>query len=125
MNLAGEVMRKNVEFCVPETRAPDMLYLMKKYDYDDLLVVDNMKDKHLIGVVHGSAISDNKLKEVVHPFDISAKSCMEKVPATVTRASSIDECLKLMDASHMTLLPVMDSDGRCCGIVMREDLLLY
>lgn len=125
MNQAGEVMRRNVEFCVPETRAPDMKYLMKRYNYDDLLVVDNMQEKHLIGVVHESAISDETLKNVIHPFDITAKSCMEKIPATVTRTSSIDECLKLMEKSHMSLLPVVDNDGQCCGIVKKEDLLLY
>ncbi len=125
MSKAGEVMRRNVEFCVPETRAPDMKYLMKKYNYDDLLVVDNMNEQHLIGVIHSSALSDDALKDVLHPFDVSAKSRMEKIPAIVTQNSTIEECLELMERNHMSLLPVIDNNGHCCGIVKREDLLRY
>lgn len=125
MSKAGEVMRKNVEFCVPETRASDMKYLMKRYNYDDLLVVDNMNELHLIGVVHGNALSDDSLKDVLHPFDVKAKSRMEKIPAIVSRNTSIEECLELMERNHMSLLPVIDTDGHCCGIVKREDLLKY
>ena len=125
MNQAGEVMRRNVEFCIPETRAPDMKYLMKKYNYDDLLVVDNMREKHLIGVVRNEAISDDALKAVVHPFDVRAQNCMEKITATVSRTSSIDECLTLMEKTHMNLLPVVEDSGECCGVVIKEDLLRY
>jgi CBS domain-containing protein len=120
---AGEVMRRVVEFCVPETRAPDMRYLMKRYNYDDLLVVDNMNEKHLVGVVHQRAISDEILKNVLHPFDVMAKNCMEKMNTTVLKTSSAEECLDLMEKTHMSLIPVVDAEGHCLGIVKKDDLV--
>jgi CBS domain-containing protein len=50
---------------------------------------------------------------------------MEKIPATVSRTSSIDECLTLMEQNHMNLLPVVEDSGECCGVVIKEDLLRY
>jgi len=123
MNRADEVMRHNVEFCVPETRTSDMLYLMKKYNYDDLLVVDNMLEKHLVGVVHAESISDESLKNVLHPFNLSAKNCMKLIPATVTASSSVTECISLMEKNHMGLLPVVDDLGLCIGVVVKQDLI--
>ena len=52
MNLLIDIMKKNIPFCVPQTRTPDMLYLMKKYDYEDLLVVNIMHNLNLVGIVH-------------------------------------------------------------------------
>ncbi|MGZ3788785.1 MAG: CBS domain-containing protein [Bacteriovorax sp.] len=124
MDLVGDVMKKHLEFCVPETRTPDMKYLMSKYDYDDLLVVNNLHDLHPLGVVHKEAISDETLKDVVHPFNVSAKNCMEAISTTVTRDSSVDECLRLMEANHISLIPVVDSEGHCTGIVNKSDILL-
>ncbi len=124
MNQVEEVMRRNVEFCVPETRTSDMLYIMKKYNYDDLLVVDNLKEKHLIGVVHKETISDEALKYAPRPFNLSAKNCMQKIPATVFKDSTIEECLNLMEKNHMGLLPVVDDWGLCVGVVVKQDILV-
>lgn len=125
MHHAGEVMRKIFEFCTPETVTPDIKYLMKRYDYDDLLVVDNMRDLHLVGVVHSHDVSDEALKDEVHPFELRAKYFMDDAPPTVDRNATIEDCLKMMDEGHLSLLPVVDEQGKCCGVVKKNDLLKF
>lgn len=125
MHYAGEVMRRIFEFCTPETVTPDMKYLMKRYDYDDLLVVDNMRDQHLVGVVHSEDVSDEALKNEVHPFQMRAKNFMLSAPPVVKRDASVQDCLKVMEESHVRILPVVDDGGKCCGVVKKTDLLHF
>lgn len=125
MHHAGEVMRRNVEFCTPETVTPDVKYLLKRYDYDDLLVVNNMRELRLVGVVHASSVSDEALKNQLHPFEMRAKNFMDGVPPSVDKNVSIEECLRVMNENHLSLLPVIDETGKCCGIVKKADLVHF
>ncbi len=123
MHHADEVMRRNYEVCTTETVTPDVKYLMKRYEYDDLLVVDNMRDKHIVGVIHAEDVSDEALRAEVHPFELRARHFMDPPPPNVNRKDSITDCLKLMEESRLRVLPVMDETGRCLGIVKKSDLI--
>lgn len=125
MHHADEVMRRNYEVCTTETVTPDVKYLMKRYEYDDLLVVDNMRDKHIVGVIHAEDVSDEALREEVHPFELRARHFMDSPPPNVNRNDSIADCLKLMEESRLRVLPVMDEAGRCLGIVKKSDLIRF
>lgn len=125
MHQASEVMRRNVEFCTPETVTPDVLYLIRNHNYDDLLVVNDMREFRLVGIVHASSVSNEALKNVVHPFQMRAKNFMDAVPPTVEKKTSVEECMKIMTENKLSLLPVIDENGKCCGIVKKSDLMNY
>jgi CBS-domain-containing membrane protein len=41
---------------------------------------------------------------------------------TVTADASIDECCKKMEDNRVRRLPVVDDEGKCCGIVSQADI---
>lgn len=126
MHTVGEVMRKHFEVCTPDTVVSEMLYLIKCYDYDDLFVVDNMREQHLVGVVHASQLSDEALKNEVHPFQLSAKNFMVnggRAPTVVSSATSVHDCLSLMQQGGWLDLPVIDDSKKICGVVKKSDLI--
>lgn len=125
MHHADEVMRRNFEVCTTETVTPDVKYLIKRYDYEDLLVVDNMRDRHIVGVIHAEDVSDDALRAEVHPFELRARHFMDSPPPSVNPEDSIAECLQLMSESRLRVLPVMDEAGRCLGIVKKSDLVRF
>lgn len=125
MHHAEEVMRRIYEVCTVDTVTPDVKYLLKRYDYDDLLVVDNMRDHHIVGVVHAETVSDEALQDVVHPFTLTAKQFMDGPPVWVDRKASVQDCLRLMEESRLRTLPVKDETGRCLGVVKKSDLIRF
>lgn len=121
--LAEEVMRASYEVCTPETVVPDVLYLLKRYDYDDLIVVNNMREKKIIGVVHAESVSDDALQREGHPFSLQVKSLMDHAPPFIDRKAPVEECLGLMNEEHWRILPVTGETGECVGVVLKADLL--
>lgn len=121
MTRVSEVMKNNLEFCVLETRVPDILYLMKKYNYHDIFVVDSKLIP--IGIIHEDALADERLQNILHPFDIKASECMEELSATISKDLSIEEGLSIMNDVHKKALAVVDGDGHICGMVRKDDLI--
>lgn len=122
MEQVYEVIKKNIQFCVPQTRTPDMLYLMKKYDYDDLLVFNNMYDLKLVGIVHHSSLNDEALEKIPHPFDVKAEVCMDRNVKSVSENSSLEECASIMEEAQLNFLPVVNQKQACVGIILLKDI---
>jgi predicted transcriptional regulator len=121
MNLVSEVMKRHEEFCNIETRAPELLYIFKKYNYDDVVIVD--LDHHPIGIVNKETVSDEALKDILHPFNLKAEKLMSSVKMTLGMELSIDESLKIMEKNNLNIAPVVDNHGQCLGVVKKEDLI--
>ncbi|MBC7537381.1 MAG: CBS domain-containing protein [Bacteriovorax sp.] len=121
MSLVSEVMKQHSEFCNSETRVPDLKYILKKYDYDELVIEDSTR--HPIGIVNKESVSDDALKNTPHAFDVRAGKLMTSISVTVRKDATTEECLKLMDANHVTVLPVVDEEGHCLGVVKKIDLI--
>lgn len=123
MNRVGEAMHENPEFCTLETRVPDIKYLMKKYDYNEMAVVNS---EHVpVGVISLEAVSDEALEEYVHPINLKAAERMKPIAAVVRKETSLEDCLKIMESNHMTTIPVVDNEGRYCGIINKADIFRH
>jgi CBS domain-containing protein len=121
MSQVSEVMKTHLEFCNPETRVPDLKYILKKYDYDEVVIED--ANSHPLGIVKGETVSDEALKNTLHPFDVRAGNLMLSIPVNVRKDASVEECLKLMDSNQLTVMPVVDEQGHCLGVVKKNDLI--
>jgi CBS domain-containing protein len=120
MKQVSEVMKTHLEFCNPETRVPDLKYIFKKYNYDEIVIVGS--DRHPLGIVTEKDVSDEELENISHPFDVKAGKIMTSIPAMIKSIATTDECLKMMESNQLRVLPVVDENGQCLGVVRREDL---
>ena len=121
MGQVNEIMISHPEFCNTETRVPDMKYIMKKYNFDDIIIVNSKQFP--IGIVNSKSISDEAMKNIIHPFDVKAENVMNRISVTISKNLSDLDSLKLMEANHLLILPVIDNDGHCLGLVNKDDLL--
>lgn len=123
MNRVGEVMNKNPEFCTLETRVPDIKYLMKKYDYKEMAVVNS---EHVpVGLITAESVSDEVLEDFIHPFNLKASERMKPLVATVKKETSLEDCLRIMDSNHLSAIPVVDDEGHYCGVVKKSDIFRH
>lgn len=123
MRQVSEVMKEHPEFCNPETRVPDIKYILKKYNYDEIVIVDF--DRHPVGIVNERDVSDEAMKKRIHPFDVNAGELMTSISATVKKNTSLEDCLQLMEEKHVASIPVTDEEGHYLGVVKKEEIINY
>ena len=122
MNLVTDLMLRNPVLCTPDMRVAEIKYLIKKYDYDEILVIDSFDQKHPVGLVSLKDMDEVEFTEAKIPSDVSAMECMRQIPAVVLDSSTLDECLNVMRANHMERIPVVDINGHFEGIIEREQI---
>lgn len=113
-------------YCTKDTRIAEILYLLKKYNSDEILVVDNAKDEHPLGYITLEDIESQHIEDNPMPSYASAQDCMKKLSSVVEEHSSINECVTIMRDNFMQTIAVVDLNGRLKGIVskkyLKEDL---
>jgi CBS domain-containing protein len=127
MNLVTDVMMTDPVLCTSDMRVSEIKYLLKKYDYDEMLVVDSLEKKHPIGLVSLADMDLPEIEEAEMPSDVSALDCMREIPAVVLDSSTLEECLNVMRANHLDRIPVVDLNGHFEGIIEKDQIakILY
>jgi CBS domain-containing protein len=122
MNLVTDVMMTDPVLCTSDMRVAEIKYLLKKYDYDEMLVVDSLEEKHPIGLVSLADMDLPEIEEAEIPSDVSALECMREIPAVVLDSSTLEECLNIMRANHLERIPVVDLNGHFEGIIEKDQI---
>jgi CBS domain-containing protein len=123
MTQVSDVMAKDQVYCTSDTRIAEIKHLMKKYNYEEIVVVDTVVGKHPIGVIHEEDVTSDEVEHSALPSDISAKECMVSV-SSVQENSSVEECLLAMEESHKSRLPVVNQAGQFVGVVSLNDIVV-
>ena len=116
----GEVMTRDAITLNPEQSFAEVVGLMANRPFHHVLVVDG--EERLHGV-----ISD---RDVLRAFSripdwnkMSVSQIMTRNSITTTPDSLISVALRTMLDKRINCLPVVDGDGRICGILTSTDLL--
>lgn len=123
MNFVSELMTTNPVLCTSDMRISEIKHLLKKYDYDEILVVDSLIEKYPLGLVSLADMNKLEIEEVEMPSDVSAIECMRKIPSVVLNTSSIEECLNIMRDSLVERIPVVDLNGHLEGIIEKDKII--
>jgi CBS domain-containing protein len=115
-----DVMTKDPACCNRDTALRDVARMMVDHDCGEIPVVE--KDKRLVGVITDRDIVIRALAEGKDPLQLKAADCMSQSVVTIRPEASVEECAQLMKRNRVRRLPVVDQEGRCCGIVAQADL---
>ena len=119
-----DVMTADPACCSADTNLQEVAKLMVDCDCGEIPVVDSKETKKPIGVVTDRDIVVRTVAKGNNPLDLTAADCMTEPCVTVTPETSIEECGKILEANKIRRVPVVDADGRCCGIVAVADIAL-
>lgn len=117
-----EIMTENPRCCTPETGLEEVARIMVASDCGAVPVVDDLKTRLLVGIVTDRDICCRAIAEGKNPLDLQALDVMSSAPVAVTPETSVEECCKLMEEKMIRRVPVVNSQGGCCGIVAQADL---
>lgn len=105
--------------CTPLTSIENIKKIMKDNDSEEILVVDTMLEKHLVGIIYGNDISAKSFEQSVVPSSLNAELFVKPVPVTARENITLEECQKILDANHLEHLAIIDEEGHLCGVYER------
>lgn len=123
--LVKEVMSKDLAYCIPSDTAQAAARTMKVRGVGALPVVSDAESCKLQGIVTDrdlccSVIAEAKLAETTKIADI-----MTCNPVVCAPENTLEDCEKLMQVHQVRRLPVVDSMGRCVGMIAQADVALH
>ncbi|MBV9265255.1 MAG: CBS domain-containing protein [Acidobacteriaceae bacterium] len=116
------LMTSNPACCTPDTPLKDVAAMMLRCDCGEIPVVDNRNSMRPIGVITDRDITIRVVAEGRNPFDMKTSDCMSQPCITVSQDASIMDCIRLLEEHQIRRIPVVDEQGRCCGIVSQADI---
>ncbi len=123
--LVKEAMSKEIFFCVPSDTAQAAARTMRLRGVGALPVVSDSATKRLEGIVTDrdlccSVVAEAMLAETTRVADV-----MTRNPIICAPENTLEDCEKLMEKWHIRRLPVVDTLGRCVGMIAQADIALH
>lgn len=116
-----DLMTLKPVFSTPEASLQEVARLMVDGDCGEIPLVENSQEMRVIGVITDRDIVCRTLGVGKNPMDLSARDCMTKSPVTIKEDQSAKECIQLMEDNKIRRIPVVDNEGRLCGMVAQAD----
>jgi len=115
------VMTANPACCGRDTPLKDVAKMMLDNDCGLIPVVDAQRMP--VGVVTDRDIATRAIASG-KDANCSAGECMSTPVTTITQDSSLADCCAAMESAQVRRVPVVDAQGRVCGIVSQADVAL-
>lgn len=109
--------------CTPLTSIENILKMMLDKNTKEVLVVDTILEKHLVGTINEKDIRAKSEVQDVDPESLNAEQCMRPILVKVRETVSLEECDRLLSDNGIDHLPVVDEEGHLCGVYNPASLL--
>jgi CBS domain-containing protein len=119
-----DVMTADPACCISETVLQEVAQMMVDHDCGEIPVVENKETNRPIGVITDRDIVCRTVARGLSPLDLTVADCMTTPCVTVTPEMPVGQCAWIMEDKKIRRVPVVDADGRCCGIVALADIAL-
>lgn len=116
-----DIMTADPACCTEDSTLPEVARLMKDNDCGEIPVVDNLETRRLVGVITDRDIA---CRAVAEGFDVTATSVgdvMTKNALSCDQETGVNECREKMEDHQIRRMPIVDAQGRVCGIVAQAD----
>lgn len=118
--LAQNVMTPNPACCPTGMTLNEVAQLMRFNDCGEIPVIDS--NDRIAGVITDRDIVTRVVAEGLNPAAHTAAQYMSQPVITVRSDASLDEVVSIMEHHQIRRVPVVDTDGRCVGIIAQADI---
>lgn len=120
---AQQMMTPNPASITPEDTARDAAQLMREHNCGCLPVVESLDSMRLVGVITDRDLALRSLAEG-KGADARIGELMSRDPSCCSPDTDVREVERIMSERQVRRVPVVDSSGRCAGMVAQADLAL-
>jgi len=115
----SEIMTSDPACCKEDQSLQDAARLMVDNDFGQIPVVDD--DGGLVGVITDRDVCCRAVGEGMSA-ETRVGDVMTRSVVSVTPDTSLEDCLASMEKNQVRRVPVIDDDGKCCGMVSQADV---
>lgn len=116
-----EIMTADPAVCTAEDSIADAARLMSRHDCGEIPVVDNRESRKPTGVITDRDIACRAVANGKGP-ETKVAEVMSKDVVTCEPDADAQDCMDKMQQHQLRRIPVVDAQGRICGIVAQADL---
>ena len=122
MAKCGEVMTREPACCEPGDSIQRAAQVMKTEDVGSLPVVQSQSNRTLVGIVTDRDVVVKVIAEGRSAENASVRDAMTQNPVTVRDDDDVNRALSAMADRKVRRIPVVDAEGRLCGIIAQADI---
>lgn len=120
-----DIMTTHPVCCTSDTDLQTVAKMMLEFNCGEIPVVNNESELKPIGVVTDRDIVCRTVALGRNPLLLNARECMTIPCIAIKPETSVEECCKIMEENQIRRIPVVDEQGRCCGIVAQADIATH
>jgi CBS domain-containing protein len=122
MKKCSDVMTENLVYCMPDEPVSKAAQLMKKEDIGPVLVVNNGRDKTLVGIVTDRDLALKVVGEGRDPRDTKVEEVMSKKLVTCRADDDVEQAMSAMAQYQLRRIPVVADGMKLVGIISQADV---
>lgn len=116
-----EIMTTDPACCTADGSIADAARLMSEHDCGEIPIVDNLESRKPTGVITDRDIACRAVANGKGP-ETKVAEVMSNAVVTCEPDVDAQECMDKMQHHQLRRIPVVDTQGRICGIVAQADL---
>lgn len=115
-----------VVVAVPEDTLQKAEQWFTRFHVHHLPIVDNLEDQRLVGIVStADVVAHYSRHHGADPGSTPLKEIMKEEPSKIAPHTIIRDVIALFASESFQSLPVVDSQGRCVGIITVRDVIRF
>lgn len=118
-----DIMTKDPAVCTADTTLQDAAREMCDRNCGEIPVVDDLTTRKPVGVITDRDITCRSVAMGKNPLELTVSECMTAPAVTVSPDMDVDECCLILAQEQIRRVPVVDENGRVCGIVAQADVV--
>ncbi len=122
MKKCSDIMTENLVYCMPDEPVSKAAQLMKKEDIGPVLVVNNGREKTLVGIVTDRDLALKVVGEGRDPRDTKVEEVMSKKLVTCRADEDVEQATRAMAQYQLRRIPVVADGMKLVGIISQADV---
>lgn len=124
MKSCQEIMTRNPECCLASDKVYAVAQRMQNADIGALPVVENHKNKKLIGIVTDRDLAVRVVGASRDATETRVGDVMTPNPVICHPADDLEAALEVMASHQIRRMPVVDEHGQVVGIIAQADVAM-
>ncbi len=120
-----QIMTPDPACCTQDASLREVAQMMLEHDCGEIPIVEDTDSKRVIGVITDRDIAVRAVAAGMDASSTTVADVMSRNVITVRDNADIQEACDKMEQNQIRRVPVVDAQGRLCGIVAQADIALH
>ncbi len=122
MKKCSDIMTEDLVYCMPNDPVSKVAQLMKKEDIGPVLIVDNERNRTLVGIVTDRDLALKVVGDGRDPQNTRVEEVMTRKLVTCRADDNVEKAMNAMAQYQLRRIPVVGENMKLVGIISQADV---